>query len=77
MGRVTLHLDRLTEERLRAAANAAGISMSQWVAHLIRQQTAPSWPSEIASLVGARADDFPSLEEIRGEGPDQPPREPF
>jgi hypothetical protein len=74
---VTLHLDRLTEERLKAAAKAAGTSTSQWVAQLIRRRTASSWPPEIASLVGAWADDFPSLEEIRGEGPDQPPREPF
>lgn len=77
MGQVTLYLDSQTEERMKAAAKAAGTSQSQWVATLIRERTSLEWPPAIARLAGAWADDFPSLEEIRREAPDAPPREPL
>jgi hypothetical protein len=67
MSQVTLYLDRQTEERMKAAAKAAGTSLSQWVAALIREKTATVWPPSIARLAGAWGDDFPTLEEIRGE----------
>ena len=66
MGRITLYLDRETEEQLDAAARAAGTSRSLWLADLIRQRTASTWPAEVASLAGSwAAEDFPTLEEIR------------
>lgn len=72
---MTLYLDRQTEERMKAAAKAAGTSQSQWVATLIREKTATVWPSSIARLAGAWGDDFPTLEEIRGEEQAEVPRE--
>ncbi len=76
MGQVTLYLDRETEKKMKAAAGAAGVSNSRWVAGLIRDKTADEWPRSIVELAGAWPD-MPSLEEIRaGEGEDVP-REPL
>ncbi|HYL05619.1 MAG TPA: CopG family transcriptional regulator [Thermoanaerobaculia bacterium] len=77
MGQVTLYSDSQTEERMKTAAKAAGTSQSQWVATLIREKTATVWPPSIARLAGAWEDDFPTLEEIRGEGRAEVPREPL
>lgn len=77
MGQVTLYLDGKTEEKMKAAAKAAGTSQSQWVASLIRERTTLEWPASIARLAGAWADDFPTLEEIRHGAPDAPPHEPL
>ena len=77
MGQVTLYLDSQTEERMKAAAKAAGASQSQWVATLIREKTSIEWPPTIARLAGAWGEDFPDAEEIRrGEGAEAP-REPL
>lgn len=66
MGQVTLYLDGETEAKMKAAANAAGVSQSRWVAELIREKTATHWPESVAKLAGAWSDeDFPSCSEIR------------
>jgi hypothetical protein len=66
MKRVTLYLDPETESKVKAAAKAAGISESRWVADLIREKTATQWPKSIVKLAGSWSDeDFPSIEEIR------------
>jgi hypothetical protein len=78
MGQVTLYIDNETEEKLKAAAKAAGVSQSRWVADLIRERTATEWPASVVQLAGAWAeDDFPSLEEIRKGVPPDLPRESF
>ncbi len=77
MGQVTLYLDSQTEERMKAAAKAAGASQSQWVAGLIREKTALEWPPSIARLVGAWGEDFPEVEEIRRSEHADAPREPL
>jgi hypothetical protein len=77
MGQVTLYLDSQTEARMKAAAKAAGTSQSQWVAALIREKTALEWPPAVARLAGAWADDFPTLDDIRGRGGADLPREPL
>lgn len=76
MGQVTLYLDPETEERMKSAAKAAGVSQSRWVSELIRERTATEWPASIAALAGAWAD-FPSLEEIREGITEDLPREPL
>jgi hypothetical protein len=75
MGQLTLYLDNETEERLKAAAKAAGISQSRWVADLIRDKTATEWPDSLVKLIGTWAEGFPSLEEIRAGLPEDLPRE--
>jgi len=70
MGQVTLYLDTKTETKMKVAAKAAGISLSRWVADLIRAQTADEWPASVANLAGAWSE-MPSLDEIRSsEGED-------
>ncbi|HEX6903807.1 MAG TPA: CopG family transcriptional regulator [Thermoanaerobaculia bacterium] len=76
MGQVTLYLDPETEDKMKAAAKAAGVSQSRWVAELIRDKTATEWPASIARLAGAWTD-FPSLEELREGHKEDVPREPL
>ncbi|MEM7353858.1 MAG: CopG family transcriptional regulator [Acidobacteriota bacterium] len=72
MGQLTLYLDAETEKKMKTAAAMAGISLSRWVAGLIREKTADEWPSSVLELAGAWQD-MPTAEEIRaGEGNDVP-----
>jgi hypothetical protein len=74
---VTLYLDPETEAKMKAAAKAAGVSLSRWVADLIREKTAAQWPESLVKLVGTWADDdFSAHEEIRAEIGEDLPREP-
>ena len=74
MAQVTIYLDDDTLSRMRTAAEAAGMSMSAWLARLVRERTATEWPPEAAALAGAWAD-FPSIEEIRSGRVDDARRE--
>lgn len=76
MAQVTLYLDEQTEERLKTAARAAGVSNSRWVADLIREKTASEWPESVRRLAGA-CPDFPTVEELRAGLPDDAPRKPL
>ncbi len=72
MSQMTLYLDADTETRLRQAAREAGVSLSRWVAALIREKTTDEWPQSIVQLAGSWAD-FPAREEIHaGLGEDLP-----
>jgi hypothetical protein len=42
---VTLYIDVETSARMKAAAKAAGVSVSRWVADLIRAGTQAEWPA--------------------------------
>ncbi|HBL31382.1 MAG TPA: CopG family transcriptional regulator [Acidobacteria bacterium] len=76
MSQLTLYLDAETESRMKAAAKASGVSLSRWVAGLIREKTANRWPDSVAQLAGAWAD-FPTAEEIRAGLGEDAPREPL
>ena len=77
MAQLTLYLDDETAQKMRRAAEDEGISLSRWVAELIRQRTASRWPESVARLAGAWAD-FPQAEELRGaEKVPDAPREPL
>jgi hypothetical protein len=72
MGQVTLYMDDDTLARMRGAAVASGLSMSAWLAQLVRERTRQEWPAEVAALAGAWTD-LPSAEELRaGFGQDVP-----
>ena len=76
MAQVTLYLDEDTETKMKSAAMASGVSVSRWVANLIREKTAERWPDAVAEMAGSW-EDAPEAEELReGEG-DDTPREPF
>jgi predicted transcriptional regulator len=72
MAQITLYLDDELEARLRAAARAANLSQSRWVAALIAEKLHHEWPSAVAALAGAWAD-MPEAESLRtGLGQDAP-----
>ena len=74
MPQLTLYLDAQTEERLKAAAQAAGVSLSRWVGDLVRAHTASEWPEGIRALAGAWAD-VPIAETLRKPTAADVPRE--
>ncbi len=76
MGRVTIYLDDKTEAEMKAAAAAAGVSNSRWVARIIHEKTSGEWPEAVSRLAGAWPD-LPTAEEIRRSAGDDGRRESF
>lgn len=76
MAQVTIYMDDETVARMRQAARDAGLSMSAWLAALVRERTATSWPAEVASLAGAWPD-LPEADELRVLLAADAPRETF
>ena len=74
MPQVTLYIDGETGARMKAAAKAAGVSVSRWVADLIRARTQTEWPASVRKLAGAWPD-FPSLRQLRSTKAPDAPRE--
>ena len=66
MGQITIYLDSETEKKMINTIKKSGKSKSKWVAELIREKTAGSWPENIINLAGAWSD-LPTAEEIRRE----------
>jgi hypothetical protein len=64
MGQVTIYLDRETENKLRLMVKTSGMSLSKWLAELIRAKTETEWPDSVRRLAGAWKD-LPTAEEIR------------
>jgi hypothetical protein len=64
MGQITIYLDSETEKKMINTIKESGKSKSKWVADLIREKTAGSWPENIVNLVGTWSD-LPTAEEIR------------
>ena len=64
MRQLTIYLDHQTERRIRMAAKSAGLSLSRWVASLVRERTQKVWPQAVADLAGAWPD-FPTVEQLR------------
>lgn len=70
MAQVTIYMDEETVSRMRSAAKEAELSVSAWLAQLVRERTRSEWPIEVSSLFGAWPD-LPTAEEIRAsDGPD-------
>jgi hypothetical protein len=64
MAQVTLYLDKKTQARMKAAAKAAGLSQSRWLAEMIHGKTSTDWSAEVAALAGAWAD-APTVQTLR------------
>jgi hypothetical protein len=64
MRKVTIYLDDQNEKRLKAAAKAAGVPVSRWVANLVQEKAGTVWPESVRWLASAWQD-FPDLETIR------------
>ena len=65
MGQVTIYLENEIENKLKTAAKTSNLSVSKWVANIIREKISTEWPQDVVKLVGSWKEDFPSLEEIR------------
>jgi hypothetical protein len=67
---------------MKSAAQAAGLSVSRWLAGLVQEKTAAAWPPEVLAAAGA-GQDFSDLAQLRADDlpdlPDLPDlaREPF
>ncbi len=66
MGQVTIYLDAETEKKMINIVKKSGISKSKWIAALIKEKTADTWPDHIIELAGAWKD-FPTVEDIRSD----------
>jgi hypothetical protein len=64
MGQVTIYIDEDTEKRMLKMIQNRGISKSRWIAELIREKTATTWPENVAKLAGAWKD-LPTAEQLR------------
>ena len=71
MAQVTIYLDDDTLLRMRTAAERAGVSMSAWLAHLVRERTRTEWPPDVVALAGAWSD-LPAASDLRGHAKDLP-----
>ena len=66
MGQVTIYIDDDTEKKMLNMIEKSGISKSKWIAQLIREKAATTWPESVVKLAGAWTD-LPTAEEIRKE----------
>lgn len=74
MPQLNLYVDEATHLRIKKAARSSGVSLSKWVAAVVREKTTSEWPPEVLALAGAWKG-FPSLEQIRGSKGKDLPRE--
>lgn len=74
MSQVTIYLDEETARSARAAAAAAGLSVSRWITDLIRERASTEWPRDVAALAGLWPD-FPLAEGLRRDRPEDVDRE--
>lgn len=75
MAQITIYLDPETAAKARAAAKAAGLSQSRWLADLIRRHAVVQWPRTVLRLAGSWPK-FPGAAEIRGSLGQDLPRQP-
>jgi hypothetical protein len=76
MGQITIYLDAETEKRLTGVIKNGGVSKSRWIADLIKEKVATSWPENVVALAGAWSD-LPTAEEIRGGAGKDVERDPL
>ncbi len=53
MAQVTIYIDDDTEARTRAAARTAGVSVSRWIADMLRCRIGAAWPADVVALEGS------------------------
>ncbi len=65
MGQVTIYLDNEIESKMKTAAKTSHLSVSKWIAKIIKDKISTEWPQDVVDLAGSWKTDFPTLEEIR------------
>ena len=68
MGQLNIYVDDDTERRIKTAAASAGLSVSSWIAKVVREETETAWPPAVLELAGSWPD-FPDLVELRQAQP--------
>lgn len=63
MEQITIEINNDNLSRLRASAELAGMSESEWISEMIRARTRDEWPKYVRDLAGAWPD-FPEVDEI-------------
>lgn len=76
MGQVTIYLEDDIEHKMIKAAESAHLSKSKWIAKVIQEKVANEWPQSVVNLAGTW-DDFPNIEDIRGDLGKDTKREEF
>ena len=61
MGQVTIYLDNEIEKQMKKAAKTSAISVSKWVANIIKEKVLTEWPQDVINLAGSWKEDFPLL----------------
>ncbi len=64
MGQLTIYIDNEIEKKVTNMVKKSGMSKSKWIAELIREKTANSWPDSVIQLAGSWKD-MPTAEAIR------------
>lgn len=73
MAQVTIYMDDETEARTREAARKEGVSLSRWIALVLRHRLASAWPPDVAALAGAWGQgDEPSTNATGADIPREP-----
>lgn len=67
VSQITIYIDDDTEARTRAAAQAAGVSVSRWITGVLRSKVGSIWPAEVAVLHGSwrPQDDGPTCDSFQ------------
>ncbi|MBK8047733.1 MAG: CopG family transcriptional regulator [Anaerolineales bacterium] len=76
MSQITIYLDDESESLMRASAQAAGLSVSRWLANLIHEKVSTEWPASVIALAGAWPD-LPDPAIMRNTEQSDAPREQF
>ena len=74
MGQVTIYLEDEVEQKMTEAAKSAHLSKSKWIAKVIQEKIADEWPQSVVNLAGTW-EDFPDIEDIRGNSANDAKRE--
>ncbi len=53
MGQITIYLDDESESQLKSVANAAGISVSRYVAESLHSRMKNQWPDSVRNFPGS------------------------
>ena len=65
MGQVTIYIENEIENKIKTAAKTSDLSVSKWIANIIKEKISTEWPQDVVKLAGSWKEDFPSLEKIR------------
>ncbi len=61
MGQVTIYLDNEIENKMKAAAKTNDLSVSKWIANIIREKISTEWSQDVVNLAGSWKEDFPAV----------------